>query len=122
MDYLNLVDRRWLYVYAERRDWADYTADTHIAYHCSVLSGVVTPITVKVNAATVPAKALLHVAFFVKLASIVRAKFPNTVRKIEITDASATTQALYKALLRVGCVGTDTVGKIVFLKTSKKTD
>lgn len=122
MDYLELVDRRWLYVHADRRDWADFEAEKHIAYHADVLSSVASTVIVKINAATVPAKAALHIAFFVKLAAAVRANFANVVQTIEVADASVATRALYRTLLNAGCIGTATVGKIVFVASSKKKD
>ena len=122
MDYLELVDRRWLYVYPDRRDWADFAAEPHIAYHTRILSAVANTVIVKINAATVPAKAVLHVGFFIRLAAVVRGNFANVVQKIEVADASTAAQTMYRALLRAGCISTATVGKIVFVSTSKKND
>ena len=102
-------------VYPEKRDWNDYSVAPHVAYHRAVLSAAIAPLVVRVDASSVPASAVLHLATFVELARVVRAEFKGLVGEIYITNAPAVVRALYALLQTSGAIGAQTVGKITFV-------
>jgi len=115
MDYLELVGGRVLHVYPGRRDWDDYRVQVHVDYHRSVLRAVCGTVRVRVDAANVPLKALLHVKTFARLCVVVRDEFKDTVEDIEISGASAAAVKLHSMLAWCGYIGTRTATKIHFV-------
>jgi len=115
MDYLELVGGRVLNVYPERRDWGDHRVQVHVDYHRSVLRAVCGTVRVRVDAANVPLKALLHFRIFARLCAVVRDEFKDTVEDIEIAGASTVVVKLHGMLAWWGHIGTRTASKIRFV-------
>ena len=100
------------------RDWDDHNVAKHIAYHRKALSMANCPFDVTVDASDVPFSALFHVPFFRELCHVVRTDFKKKLRVCTIENAPSVVVALYNTLVLAGCVGTDTLSKVVFVTTT----
>lgn len=114
LKYLQITHPATIVVDPCLRDWTDYDEQRHLDYHVAIFSCMAGKFDVVVDAKHTPYAAVLHMPFFMRLATILRGAFKGRLRVCTLVNAPRCVYAAHATLSALGLIGTDTAGKIIF--------
>lgn len=108
------VNDNFVHVSAAARDWSDGNTAAHVEYNRAALAAATKPFFVVVDAAGMPASAMLHVGFFRSLCALARNEFRGQLGGCTVRAAPYAVRLLYGSLVACGVVPAETAKKVAF--------